>query len=112
MSRDISSMSADMTLVVSLHLKATTDAAATRILEILASIRDKSLNDEPGTLLYRVFRFERSIMAFEEYENVDAFKRHTKLHPFQSYFKEGSDGLLSEPLSLLYYQDALWPRVA
>jgi len=64
---------------------------------IVTKLRDSANSDaEPGTLVYRVSRFNEEFAHFEEYENVEATKKHQELQPFQDLLKAKADGIVTK----------------
>jgi len=61
--------------------------------ELIKGVRDSANSTaEPGTLAYRVSRFNDEFALFEEYENADAIKHHMSLPAFQQFLEARKNG--------------------
>jgi len=71
--------------------------------KLIKAVRDSSVSDvEPGTLVYRVSRFNESFAHFEEYENADAIAKHTSQPGFLALVQAQKDGIISKLDYALY----------
>ncbi|KAG8863572.1 hypothetical protein FRB96_008312 [Tulasnella sp. 330] len=104
MSKSLSALPAGKKIVLKAELTAATDEGADTIQKLLTDVTLFSREYEPGTLTYRVSRFGKSFLCFEEYTNAEALKTHAGSEKSKALGK-AMGGLLAKPPQILMYSE-------
>ncbi|KAG8899031.1 hypothetical protein FRB99_006968 [Tulasnella sp. 403] len=91
-------------VILHAHIEAKSIEAADELAKLILKIKKHTETDEPGTLTYRLCRFEHQLMVFEEYDNADAFDFHETSEEFKDFIK-AVPALCTKPPSITFYKE-------
>ncbi|KAG8860489.1 hypothetical protein FRB96_003743 [Tulasnella sp. 330] len=104
MSSDLTKLDVSERIILNANLEAKTDEGADDLQRLLLEIKKNTEVAEPGCVAFRVTRFERLFMIFEEYENGAAVNFHFESKAFKTLIERGQV-IFAKPPSIVYYKE-------
>ncbi|KAG9000976.1 hypothetical protein FRB94_005052 [Tulasnella sp. JGI-2019a] len=104
MSKSASELPSGKKIILRAEMIAASDEKADTIANLLTTIKKNALATEPGTLTFRLCRFGRSLLAFEEYADLEAFSIHNNSEHVKALFKAAPE-LIAAPPDISFYSE-------
>ncbi|KAG8848046.1 hypothetical protein FRB96_001338 [Tulasnella sp. 330] len=104
MSHQVVDLDLTRKIIVDAHLEAKDEDSAIKMQQYLLAIKRNTHDTEPGCLTFRLARFGRIFVVFEEYENGVALKTHHESRPVQDLIVAGKD-ILAKPPTVTFYNE-------
>ncbi|KAG8948680.1 hypothetical protein FRC04_009446 [Tulasnella sp. 424] len=106
MSSELAKLPPGGSIVFHVHMEAKSIEASNQLVEHLLAVKETAKTSEPGTLTFRICRFEEKLMLLEEYEDEKALQAHLESAAFKT-FMAAAPSLSTGPPDLSYYREEL-----